>query len=477
VLAIPDTGGAVILLAHSYFMRHDSKQEARCTPYSPLSTLIAAAMLREQGHAVALFDATFARGIQDFEDALDCHPGALLAIMEDNFNFLTKMCTEQRRSATFAMIAAARRRGGRVLVNGPDSSDRPQLYLQAGADAVLLGEGEAALIEIAAVLSATPLAPLNDIAGIVLPDDGKGMRRTAIRPNQRQLDKLPLPAWDLVDVETYRKAWTNRHNRFSWNMATSRGCPYACNWCAKPIFGRGYEQRSAAMVARELRSLKDHVNPDHIWFSDDIFGLTTEWLQDFARDVARLDARTPFMMQSRVNLMKPEAVAALAEAGAEEVWLGVESGSQKVLDAMEKGSNVTEARAATRLLKAAGIRACWFIQLGYPGETWEDISLTRNLIVEEQPHDIGVSVAYPLPGTRFYDLVKAGLGERHNWRDSDDLAMLFEGTYGTPFYRLVRNHLHDEVRSGRRDDCSWARLGHEERAHRSTNPILLATGS
>jgi anaerobic magnesium-protoporphyrin IX monomethyl ester cyclase len=475
--AILATGGAVILLAHSYFMRHDTKQEARCTPYSPLSTLIAAAMLRDQSHTVALFDATFAKGIQDFERVLDRHSGALLAIMEDNFNFLTKMCTEQRRSASFAMIAAARRRGSRVLVNGPDSSDRPQLYLQAGADAVLLGEGEAALIDIAAVLSATPLAPHDDIAGIGLPDEVTGMRRTAMRPSQRNLDKLPLPAWDLVDVETYRKAWTNRHNRFSWNVATSRGCPYACNWCAKPIFGRGYEQRSAAMVARELRSLKDHINPDHIWFSDDIFGLTTEWLQDFAWELARLDARTPFMMQSRVNLMKPEAVAALAEAGAEEVWLGVESGSQKILDAMEKGSRVAEARVATRLLKAAGIRACWFIQLGYPGETWEDISLTRNLILEEQPHDIGVSVAYPLPGTRFYDLVKAGLGERHNWRDSDDLAMLFEGTYGSSFYRLVRDHLHDEVRNGFRDDCIWARLGHDEGAHRSTNPILLATGS
>jgi anaerobic magnesium-protoporphyrin IX monomethyl ester cyclase len=231
------------------------------------------------------------------------------------------------------------------------------------------------------------------------------------------------------------------------------------------------------MVAKELRALKDRIDPGHVWFCDDIFGLNTEWLQDFAREVARLNARTPFMMQSRVNLMKPQAVAALAEAGAEEVWLGVESGSQKILDAMEKGARVAEARGATRLLKAAGIRACWFIQLGYPGETWEDICLTRNLIAEEQPDDIGVSVAYPLPGTRFHELVKAGLGERRNWRDSDDLAMLFEGTYGTPFYRLVRDHLHDEVRSGRRDDCSWARLGHEERAHRSTNPILLATGS
>jgi anaerobic magnesium-protoporphyrin IX monomethyl ester cyclase len=467
----------VILLAHSYFMRHDAKQQARCTPYSPLSTLIVAAMLRKQGHAVAMFDATFAEGVQDFEAMLDRYPGALVAIMEDNFNFLTKMCTERRRSAAFALIAAARRRGSRVVVNGPDSSDRPQLYLLAGADAVLLGEGEAALVEIAAAVSAATPAQLRDIAGIILPDGEMDFDHTTARANQRGLDVLPLPAWDLVDIESYRNAWTKRHGRFSWNMVTSRGCPYACNWCAKPIFGRKYEQRSARMVAQELHALKDRINPDHVWFADDIFGLTTEWLQDFAREVARLNARTPFMMQSRVNLMKPEAVAALAAAGAEEVWLGVESGSQKILDAMEKGSSVAQARTATRLLKAAGIRACWFIQLGYPGESWEEISLTRDLIVEEGPHDIGVSVAYPLPGTRFYELVKPRLGERRNWQDSDDLAMLFEGTYSTPFYRLVRDHLHDEVRHGRRDDRRWARIGREEGAHRSANPFLLATGS
>jgi len=182
-------------------------------------------------------------------------------------------------------------------------------------------------------------------------------------------------------------------------------------------------------------------------------------------------------MQSRVNLMKPKTVAALVEAGAEEVWLGVESGSQKILDAMEKGSTVGEIRSATSLLKAAGIRACWFIQLGYPGETWEELSATRDLIAEEMPDDIGVSVAYPLPGTRFYDLVRANLGKRRNWRDSDDLAMLFEGTYGTDFYRMVRDLLHDEVRSGGPDDRRWARLAYEGLKHRSANPVLLAAGS
>jgi anaerobic magnesium-protoporphyrin IX monomethyl ester cyclase len=467
----------MILVAHSYFMHHDPKQAARGTPYSPLSTLIAAAMLRDQGHAVSFFDATFAGGTGDFETMLDRQSVELVAFMEDNFNFLTKMCTERRRSDALAMIAAARQRGCRIVVNGPDSTDRPQLYLDAGADAVLLGEGEAALQEIADAWRSDPTVGLDSIAGLTLPGPLGKVRRTAIRPHQKGLDRLPLPAWDLAAADDYRRTWMDRHDRFSWNMATSRGCPYACNWCAKPTFGRGYEQRSAAAVALELRHLKDAIAPDHIWFADDIFGLTTGWLQDFAREVSRLNARTPFMMQSRVNLMTPEAVAALAEAGAEEVWLGVESGSQKILDAMDKGSTVAQARAATRSLKAAGIRACWFIQLGYPGETWEDLSLTRNLIAEEQPNDIGVSVAYPLPGTRFHELVKASLGERRNWRDSDDLAMLFEGTFSTPFYRMVRDLLHDEVRAHRRDDCRWARLGHEGLQHRSTNPVLLATGS
>jgi anaerobic magnesium-protoporphyrin IX monomethyl ester cyclase len=465
-----------VLLAHSFFLNDDHKQLARMTPYSPLSTLIAAAMLRDQGNAVSIFDATFANGVEDFEAALDTYRPRVVAIMEDNFNFLTKMCTVRRREATMAMIRAARERDCSVVVNGPDSTDQPALYLAAGAHSVLLGEGESALTDLVGAWRTDPNADLTQIAGLILPGpDGRLVRRP--RPHLRALDKLPMPAWDLIDANSYRKAWKAKHGYFSWNVATSRGCPYACNWCAKPTFGRGYEQRSARSVAEELRLLKDTVAPDHIWFSDDIFGLTTDWLHDFAAEVTRLEARTPFMMQSRVNLMKRDAVAALAEAGADEVWLGVESGSQKILNAMDKGTRVEEAREATRNLKARGIRTCWFIQLGYPGESWEDLTLTRDLIHAEMPDDIGVSVAYPLPGTRFHELVKAQLGERHNWEDSDDLAMLFQGTYNTQFYRLVRDILHDEVRLSRRDDCRWARLGHEGSRHQSENPVLLATGS
>jgi len=467
----------VILTTHSYYLNHDAKQLARMTPYSPLSTLIAAALLRERGHDIALFDSTFAAGIEDFESALDRFRPSMVAIMEDNFNFLTKMCTVRRREDAFAMVAAAKKRGCRVLVNGPDSTDLPASYLDAGADAVLVGEGESTLAEIADLWRADQHASLDGVAGLALACTEHRVCRTAVRPHERALDKLPLPAWDVLDADAYRRAWQSKHGFFSWNLATSRGCPYACNWCAKPTFGRGYEQRSAGSVAMEMRLLKNTVAPNHIWFADDIFGLTVEWLRDFAMEVARLDARLPFTMQSRLNLMRPEAADALAEAGAKEVWLGVESGSQKILDAMEKGSRVDEARDATRNLKSRGIRTCWFIQLGYPGETWEDISLTRDLIQAEKPDDIGVSVSYPLPGTRFHKLVKAQLGERHNWEDSDDLAMLFQGTYDTEFYRAVRDVLHHEVASGQRDDVRWARLGHEGANHRSANPVRLAMRS
>jgi anaerobic magnesium-protoporphyrin IX monomethyl ester cyclase len=200
-------------------------------------------------------------------------------------------------------------------------------------------------------------------------------------------------------------------------------------------------------VAEELSRLETSVRPDHVWFADDIFGLTPAWVESFAVEIGRRKAKIPFSMQSRVDLMTPTAVAALADAGCEEVWLGVESGSQKILDAMDKGTSVEEVGDATSRLKEHGIRACWFIQLGYPSEEWDDVLATRDLIRAERPDDIGVSVAYPLPGTVFYDRVRTDLSAQANWSDSDELAMLFHGTYTTDFYRAIRDLLHEEAQA------------------------------
>jgi anaerobic magnesium-protoporphyrin IX monomethyl ester cyclase len=465
----------MILLAHSNFIARDSKQQARMKPYSPLSTLIAAALLRREGHEVAVFDATFEPGPQAFEAMLDrTRPDAVMLI-EDNFNFLTKMCTTARRQSATAMIALAAERGCRIAVNGPDAADNPAVYLCAGADAIVLGEGEMAMLEVANHWR-EPTGKLAEIAGLILPGPGQA-HSTRPRRAQQDLDQLPHPAWEMIDVNAYRSAWTAAHGEFSWNIAASRGCPYACNWCAKPTFGRRYTVRSPEDVALEMRRLKSEVAPDHLWFTDDILGLDVDWICAFADEVQRAGAAIPFTMQSRVNLMTERSVEALARAGASEVWLGIESGSQDILDAMDKGTTVEAGRSATRLLKAHGIRACWFIQLGYPSESWEDLIATRDLIREEQPDEIGVSVAYPLPGTLFYERVRAQLGRQRNWKDTGDLAMLFQGTFDTELYRRVRDILHDEVESGTADHGAWDDLENRVHLHRSPSPISLAVGT
>lgn len=463
----------MLLLAHSYFLRADPKQLARMKPYPPLATMLAAGLLRESGHSVRIFDAMLASGVDAFRAELAAYRPSLVGILEDNFNFLTKMCTLRMREATLEMIAAARQQGCRVVVNGSDSTDYPDLYLDAGADAVIFGAAEMTMLAIADAFRADATASFHDVAGTAIRDAHGAIARSASRPALRELDQLPLPAWDMVDVNAYRHAWNSAHGRFSWNIVSSRGCPFACNWCAKPVFGRRYSQRSPECVAEEMRRLKDEVQPDHLWFCDDIFGLTAPWIDRFAAAVSVRDARIPFMIQCRADLISADVASALADAGAEEVWLGVESGSQRILDAMEKGTAVDEVRDATRRLKQRGIRACWFLQLGYPGETWGDLQETRALVHDEWPDDIGVSVAYPLPGTRFYEAVKEQLGARRNWEDTSELAMLFQGTYTTVFYRQIRDLLHDEVRTRAPDELRWVASAHAADAHRSEMPSLI----
>jgi anaerobic magnesium-protoporphyrin IX monomethyl ester cyclase len=460
----------LVLIAHSFFLQRDPKQRERHKPYSPLTTLLAAAMLREAGHEVSLFDATFESGPAAFESLLDRATPSVLLLIEDNFNFLTKMCTETRREDALAMVRAARARGWTVAVNSPDAIDNPLRYLTAGASAVLVGEGEFPAVDFVRAVEAG--ADLAAVGGLVLGTAATDLHRTPPRLGRPDLDALPLPAWDLVDIEAYRSAWSGRHGYFSWNAAASRGCPYACNWCAKPTFGRRYGQRSPAAVAEELLRLKHEVRPDHVWFADDIFGMTAEWIDAFADEVSRRDAEIPFMMQSRVNLITQPVAAALRAAGAQEVWLGVESGSQRILDAMDKGAHVDTARVATRNLKRHGIRACWFLQLGYPPEDLDDILMTRDLVREEAPDDVGVSVAYPLPGTVFHDRFAAELGAHRNWRDTGELAMLFEGTFDTAFYRMVRDALHADVTLRRHCDAGWAELAVVAELHRTGSAAL-----
>ncbi len=487
-----------VLLTHSYHLLYDRKQARKMQPYPPLGTLYAAALLRQQGFSVALFDTMLEDPERGFPAALARHRPQLVAIYEDNFNFLSKMCLTRMREVAYGMFEAAQATGATVVVNGSDASDHAGEYLQRGFHFVLLGEAEWTLLELVKSLLRGAGQDYESIPGLAFFRRESGqMVGTSPRPLMRNLDALPFPARDLIDVERYRDAWKSAHGFFSLSAVASRGCPFRCNWCAKPIYGNSFHARSAESVAEEMRELKETFGAEHVWFGDDIFALKPRWSLELAEAVELRAAALPFKMQSRVDLMTPETVSALRRAGCAEVWMGIESGSQKILDAMDKGTRVEQIPTARENLRRHGIRACFFLQFGYPGETWEDIQKTVRLVRQTRPDDIGVSVSYPLPGTKFYERVRAELGEKTNWLDSEDLSMMFKGTYSSEFYRALHDALHAEVQtwssfSARGAGASsaeapnvrahqdrgrelWAKVEELEKTCRNAEPTLAST--
>ncbi len=450
-----------ILFGQSYYLRFDPKLWEAMQPYPPLGTLYAASVMRERGYEVALFDAMLASSEDEWAAALERYRPRFAVIYEDNFNYLSKMCLLNMREAAFKMLTMAKERDCTTIVCGSDATDHAEQYLVQGADYVLLGEGEETLAELLDRLSGRHQTPLEDILGLAWtdrssPNDQPTLRRNPRRPDIKDLDALPFPAWDLIDIPRYRQIWLDHHGYYSMNMVTTRGCPYHCNWCAKPIWGQRYNSRSPENVVCELKWLKEHYQPDHIWFADDIMGLKPGWWQRFADLVEEHDAVVPFKCLSRADLVVRHAddVDALRRAGCEIIWMGAESGSQKILNAMEKGTRVEQIYEATRRLREAGVKVAFFLQFGYPGETREDIEKTLQMVRDCLPDDVGMSVSYPLPGTKFHDSVKAQLGAKQNWTDSADMAMMYEGPFTTEFYRQLHVVLHKEFRSRR----AWYRI-------------------
>lgn len=442
-----------LLVASAFFYRFDEKQWRAAQPYPPLGTLYAAAVARQAGYDVSLFDAGLAENERVFVDLLDRERPGTVVIYEDGFNYLTKMCLTRMREAALGMVSLARARGAKVLVSSSDAADHADLYLAAGAHAVIKGEGEATL---RAVLDALQDGqPLDGIEGIIHAQvDGAGKLATPVATTRRavlrDLDALPRPAWDLVDMEAYRRIWRQAHGRFSLNISTTRGCPFSCNWCAKPIYGSRYNSRSPESVVDEIADLIAAYQPDHFWITDDIFGLKPGWIQRFAELVQQRSLRFSYTIQSRADLLaKGDTLEALAASGLDTVWIGAESGSQRILDAMDKGITRAQIDALVPRIRALGMRSAFFLQFGYPGETRADIDRTIAMVTGLLPDQIGISVSYPLPGTVFYERMRAALGEKTNWTHSDDLDLMFPGAYRPNFYRHLHRYVHRRV--------AWAR--------------------
>ena len=429
-----------VLFSHSYYYKMDPKQLETGMPYPPLGTIYAASFLRENGHSVSLFDVGLKVSPKEIIPLLEEKKPKFLVLYDDGFNYLTKMCLTNMREAAFDMIKYAKQQGCKVIVSSSDSTDHFEKYLEKGADVVLLGEGEITLLETIKLIEENQ--ELDSVKGICFTKEGKTINNGR-RQVLKDLDFLPQPAWDLIDVDSYKKAWTNKLHPFALNIATTRGCPYKCNWCAKPIYGNRYNSRSPKRVVEEINFLSSNYGVTNFWMCDDIFGLKPNWVQEFDIELKKADLEISYKIQSRADLLlKENNIDSLVSSGLKEVWIGAESGSQGILDAMDKGTTIKQIEDSTELLQQKGVRVAFFIQYGYLGEKKEDIDKTIDLIKRLKPDDIGISVSYPLPGTKFYDIVKDELDGKQNWTDSDELAMMFKGTFNQKFYKKLHRLTH-----------------------------------
>ncbi len=433
-----------ILFSHSYYYQLDAKQWKMGTPYPPLGTIYAASYLRENGYEVSLFDVCLLPSPDLINETIRTNKPDFLVLFDDGFNYLTKMCLTNMREASFQMMKNAKQQGIKTIVCSSDSTDHFEEYLQNGADYVILGEGEITLLE--TIQSIEQGLPMEQVKGLVYMDNNKTVN-TGRRPVLKNLDDLPQPAWDLVDIDDYKKVWKANNNPFTLNLATTRGCPYKCNWCAKPIYGNRYNTRSPERVVQEIAYIKEHFGVTNFWMCDDIFGLKPGWVQSFDEALKKQKLNISFKIQSRADLLLEEGnIDALVSSGLKEVWIGAESGSQKILDAMDKGTTLEQIKESTTLLQSKGVRVAYFLQFGYLGETKEDVQATIAMLLSHMPDDIGVSVSYPLPGTKFYDKVKSQLDTKSNWTDSDELALMFKNTFNQTYYKTLHRYIHKAFR-------------------------------
>jgi anaerobic magnesium-protoporphyrin IX monomethyl ester cyclase len=405
--------------------------------YPSLGLLTLGAYLRGKAVDVQLVDLTFERDARPVSHALERFRPDLVGVH-------TKTLTAQR---ALEIARSAREAGATTVAGGPDSATRPELYLANGFDVVVPGEGEPTLVDLARRVHAG--ASLLGIPGTIT-RTSTGPVRGPSRPLLRDLDELPLPAWDLVDMERYLGSWERATGERRAAVLTSRGCPFDCSWCSKPTFGRTFRQQSPERVLAELRALKERYRVDYVRFCDDVFGINRPWLERLLRGMidARLGLR--FECLARVDLLKPDLLASMREAGLERVYVGVESGSQKMLDLMNRGTKLHQVERTAAALRNAGVRQFWFLMLGYPGETEEDIEATFQLFRKFSPEEYSVSIAVPIPGTRFHEKVKERLGGRTGrTRRSGGNTLLFQAAYPERFYRWQQRRFDLEAALGK----------------------------
>jgi radical SAM superfamily enzyme YgiQ (UPF0313 family) len=378
-----------ILLTHGYFLGEDEKEQQIMKPYPPLGLLYISAYLRRSGFEAEIYDSTWGSKPELFA-RLAREPGGTLGIYT---NLIT-------RANVLAIVAEAKRHGWTVVLGGPESANYTEQYLAHGADAVVVGEGEETLAELLPTLATKGPHRLHGVAGTMFRDESGGMVSNPPRPQIADLDSLPWPDRAAIDLPKYVDTWRTHHGSGSVNLITARGCPYKCNWCSHAVFGYSYRRRSFLDCAAELEQIYEVYRPDQVWYSDDVFTINHRWLYNYAGELKRRGLRLPFETISRADrMMKEEVLETLAEMGCYRIWIGAESGSQRILDGMQRAVTVEQVEWATKAAQRHGIQVGMFLMWGYDGEELEDIEATVEQVKKWNPDVFLTTVAYPIKNT------------------------------------------------------------------------------
>jgi anaerobic magnesium-protoporphyrin IX monomethyl ester cyclase len=423
-----------LLLTHGYFLYEDPKERQIMKPYPPLGILYICSHLRNQGLNVEVFDSTFSSRSALFQ-LLEQSPPSILGVYA---NLMT-------RPNVVEILQAAKNAGWQTIVGGPEPGAYIAEYLDAGADVVVMGEGELTCEELVPALQAGLTEELYRVHGIAFRQADGTIVRTPPRDQIRDLDAQPWPARDSIDFERYVATWREHHGTGSVSMITARGCPYHCRWCSHEVFGKSHRRRTPAAVADELEWCVRQYHPEMAWMADDVFTIHHGWLFQYAAELRTRGLRLPFECISRADRLNARVVETLAEMGCFRVWIGSESGSQRILDAMERGVTVEQVQSAVALCKSHGIQTGMFLMWGYEGEELADIEATIQHVKKSNPDVFLTTVAYPIKGTPYFSQVSANVETLKPWKVGSEREVRIRGQRSRRFYGYADQLIRSEV--------------------------------
>jgi radical SAM superfamily enzyme YgiQ (UPF0313 family) len=437
-----------LLLTHGYFLAEDPKEREIMKPYAPLGLLYLSSHLRARGFDVEIYDSTFG-SFEELRRLIEAERPRVVGVYG---NLMT-------RANVLRIVAAARASGCRVVLGGPEPPNYADEYLSSGADAIVNGEGEISLEALLRAFAAS--SELSGVPGIQYRAVDGTVARTEAAPLIPNLDAQPWPDRERVDIPRYLSAWRARHGKGSVSVITARGCPYHCRWCSHATYGKTHRRRSPASVAEEVAWIAERYQPEMLWIADDVFTIHPGWLYSYAAEMRRRGLRIPFECITRADRVNPRVAETLAELGCFLVWIGSESGSQKILDAMQRGVRAEQVRDAVAMLRAQGIETGMFLMWGYEGEEVADIEATVEHVKSCRPDVFLTTVSYPIKGTPYYDQVATKLVTIGEWAQSTDREVRIAGRHSRRFYQFADQLLKSEF-AGLATESAAARRGLEE---------------